>query len=69
MSAAKKPAHTPGIRLKIMAPIVPNFLRDDREGLHSVGDVSDAVLREVARQWTENLLRNAKRKREAGHGD
>ena len=56
------------IEIEIEAPTVPNFLRNivkgrDKAILVPVQDFTDDELRKIGEEWTELLIKNAKKKR------
>lgn len=56
------------IEVQIEAPTVPNFLRNIVTGrekaiLIPIQDLTDEELREIASEWTENLIKAARKKR------
>lgn len=52
------------IPVKIRIPLTPNFIQiGDDNGVLPISDFTEAELREIAAEWTEELILKAKNKK------
>lgn len=52
------------IKVIIEVPDTPNFLRYGDRKVLSISDFTEAELREIGKQWTENLVKKAKKRKQ-----
>lgn len=51
-------------KTKIKIPMVPNYVFSEEKNVqYSVSEFTDEQLKEIGRQWTENLIKRAKEQR------
>lgn len=52
------------IKVIIEVPDTPNFLRYGDRKVLPISDFTEAELREIGKQWTENLVKKAKKRKQ-----
>lgn len=52
------------LEVNIEIPMTPNFIRYGERKNLPIADFTEKELREIGKQWTENLVKAAKKKRE-----
>lgn len=62
-----EPPIGPGVRVSLLTPVLPNFLRTEGGSIVPIADVPDSALRAIGKNWTALLLlkaRNARKRKE-----
>lgn len=49
--------------VNIKIPMLPNFLFDEKKNQYSICDLTEEELREVGKEWTEELVKKARIKK------
>lgn len=52
------------IQITIEVPDTPNFLRYGDRKVLPISDFTEAELREIGKQWTESLVKKAKKRKQ-----